>query len=229
MRAAGYAVRVAPRAWIALLVAGAVFGVYWQVRTHDFVDFDDFVYIVDNPHLQDGLSAAGIAHDFGSIYHLNWHPLTSVSYRIDYELYGLDATARSLPGYVDWNFLLESRSGERHVLKISDPSEPREALEFQNQAMERLSTKADAPMSPRVCPTPSGDLIATLPATGAGHFVRLESLEPRPLCQIADFIRDVRNGFTIGIPQNRNQEPPLGINRQTNVDIMLKDNLNETI
>jgi tetratricopeptide (TPR) repeat protein len=96
-------VRVAPRAWIALLVAGAVFGVYWQVRTHDFVNFDDPVYIVDNPHLQDGFSAAGIAHDFVSIYHLNWHPLTSVSYRIDYELYGLDA-----PGYLFTNVILHA-------------------------------------------------------------------------------------------------------------------------
>ena len=53
---ASYDVHVAPRPWIALLVAGAVFGVYFQVRTHDFVNFDDPVYVVDNPHLQDGLS-----------------------------------------------------------------------------------------------------------------------------------------------------------------------------
>jgi tetratricopeptide (TPR) repeat protein len=80
-----------------------VFGVYFQVRAHDFVNFDDPIYITDNPHLRDGLSAAGIARDFGSVYHLNWHPLTSVSYRIDYELYGLDA-----PGYLFTNVILHA-------------------------------------------------------------------------------------------------------------------------
>jgi tetratricopeptide (TPR) repeat protein len=84
-------------------VAGAVFAVYFQVRTHDFVNFDDPVYIIDNPHLADGLSASGIAHDFGSVYHLNWHPLTSISYRVDYELHGLDA-----PGYLLTNVLLHA-------------------------------------------------------------------------------------------------------------------------
>jgi len=73
-------------------VAGAVFGVYFQVRSHDFVNFDDSAYITDNPNLRDGLSAAGIARDFGSVHHLNWHPLTSVSYRIDFELHGLRAS-----------------------------------------------------------------------------------------------------------------------------------------
>jgi tetratricopeptide (TPR) repeat protein len=87
-----YDVRVAPRSWIALLVAGAVFGVYFQVRSHDFVNFDDSAYITDNPHLRDGLSAAGVARDFGSVHHLNWHPLTSVSYRVDFELHGLRAS-----------------------------------------------------------------------------------------------------------------------------------------
>jgi hypothetical protein len=96
-------VRVAPRSWIALLVAGAVFGVYFQVRTHDFVNFDDRVYITDNPHLREGLSAAGIARDFGSVYHLNWHPLTSVSYRIDRELHGLHA-----PGFLLANVALHA-------------------------------------------------------------------------------------------------------------------------
>jgi tetratricopeptide (TPR) repeat protein len=96
-------VRVAPRSWIALLVAGAVFAVYFQVRTHDFVNFDDSVYITDNPHLSEGLTAAGIARDFGSVYHLNWHPLTSVSYRIDRALYGLRA-----PGFLLTNVALHA-------------------------------------------------------------------------------------------------------------------------
>ena len=84
-------------------MAGAVFGVYFQVRTHDFVNFDDRVYITDNPHLREGLSAAGIARDFGSVYHLNWHPLTSVSFRIDRELHGLHA-----PGFLLTNVALHA-------------------------------------------------------------------------------------------------------------------------
>lgn len=98
-----YSARVAPRPWIALLVSVAAFAVYFQVRTHDFVDFDDQFYIIDNPHLREGLNAAGIARDFSSVHHLNWHPLTSLSFRVDYELYGLDA-----PGYLLTNAALHA-------------------------------------------------------------------------------------------------------------------------
>jgi tetratricopeptide (TPR) repeat protein len=72
------------------LLVAAIAAVYGQVGRHEFVDFDDTRYIVENPRLREGLGAGGIVGDFTSPYYLNWHPLTSVSFRIDYALYGLE-------------------------------------------------------------------------------------------------------------------------------------------
>jgi hypothetical protein len=85
---AGYDVRVAPRSWIALLVVGAVFVVYFQVRTHDFVNFDDPIYIVENPNLQAGLSLETVTRAFSEIYELNWIPLTWISLLVDHAVFG---------------------------------------------------------------------------------------------------------------------------------------------
>jgi len=94
---------MASRTLVVSFIVVASLMVYFQVRDHDFVYFDDQVYIIDNPHLLDGVTAAGIAHDFSTVYHLNWHPLTSISYRVDYALYGLEA-----PGFLLTNVVLHS-------------------------------------------------------------------------------------------------------------------------
>ncbi len=75
----------------AALLALAVVAVYAQVRHHDFVDYDDLRYVVENPTLALGF-AEGVARDFAAPYYGNWIPLTSLSLRIDHALYGLDAT-----------------------------------------------------------------------------------------------------------------------------------------
>jgi tetratricopeptide (TPR) repeat protein len=62
-----------PHAWIALLLAAATFAVFYQVRHHEFVGFDDYTYVVAfRP------------------YEVNWIPLTWISLQVDYALYGLD-------------------------------------------------------------------------------------------------------------------------------------------
>lgn len=94
---------MAPRSWIALLVAGAALAVYFQVCTHEFVYWDDQIYIFQNEALLEGLTAAGIAHDFSSTVSANWHPLTMLSLRIDHALYGLDAA-----GYLLTNAVLHA-------------------------------------------------------------------------------------------------------------------------
>ena len=69
-----------------LLAVGAVFG---QTFYHEFVNYDDDVYVYLNPHLREGLTGAGTAWAITSYYASNWHPLTWLSHMLDCQLYGL--------------------------------------------------------------------------------------------------------------------------------------------
>jgi tetratricopeptide (TPR) repeat protein len=69
-------------------VTWAVFG---QTLAHDFVNFDDHVYVYDNPLVIRGLSTEGIMSAFTHTHARNWHPLTTVSHMLDCQLYGLNA------------------------------------------------------------------------------------------------------------------------------------------
>ena len=75
---------------VCLFLALSILAVYWQVRTHDFVNFDDNVYVTDNPHVKAGLTLESIAWSFRGVHHGNWHPLTWISHMIDVSLYGMN-------------------------------------------------------------------------------------------------------------------------------------------
>ena len=45
------------------LITLAVFG---QARKHEFIDFDDDIYITDNPHVKAGLTWRGIRWAFSA-------------------------------------------------------------------------------------------------------------------------------------------------------------------
>ena len=72
-----------------LLLAAFTFAAYCQVGGHDFVNFDDKRYVLMNPNLEAGLSLEGLSWAFSSLYFSNWHPMTWLSYLLDYELWGL--------------------------------------------------------------------------------------------------------------------------------------------
>ena len=69
----------------------AVFVAFGASAGHEFVQFDDHEYIVDNPNVKGGLTGASLAWVFTSVHHLNWHPLTSITMMIDVSMFGLDA------------------------------------------------------------------------------------------------------------------------------------------
>ena len=79
----------------------AVLGAFGPTVGHDFIALDDDIYVTDNPGLVGGLSAENIAWAFSTLYAGFWHPVTWLSYLLDYELFGLDAT-----GYHASNVLL---------------------------------------------------------------------------------------------------------------------------
>lgn len=74
---------------VCLFLALAVFVVFGQTLRHDFVNYDDDVYVYENPAVTKGLSLGGIAGAFARAHGSNWHPLTTISHMADCQLYGL--------------------------------------------------------------------------------------------------------------------------------------------
>ncbi len=64
---------------------------FWQVRHHEFINFDDDLYIYDNSYVKAGLTRQGLVWALTKAHAYNWHPLTWLSHMLDCELYGLDA------------------------------------------------------------------------------------------------------------------------------------------
>ena len=74
---------------VGLVLVGLVLAVYGKTWNHEFIDFDDREYIVDNPFVNRGLSWDGVRWAFTRPHASNWHPLTWLSHMADCELFGL--------------------------------------------------------------------------------------------------------------------------------------------
>ena len=97
--------------------------------------------------------------------------------RLARDLYSLEASAICLPSERDQNFLLETASGERFVLKMANATEERTMLEAQNRVMDHLSKHID--LCPEVIPAKNGEEITIAESeNGANHFVRLVTYLP---------------------------------------------------
>jgi tetratricopeptide (TPR) repeat protein len=79
-----------------IALAAATLLVYVQVASHEFVNYDDYIYITQNPNIQHGLTGQSISWALTSGYALNWHPLTWVSHMIDVDLFGLKPAGHHL-------------------------------------------------------------------------------------------------------------------------------------
>ncbi len=76
---------------ICIILTFATFIAYEPVRYNDFTThFDDDAYIIDNSHVNSGLTIENILWACKSYHAHNWHPLTWISHMLDYELYGLN-------------------------------------------------------------------------------------------------------------------------------------------
>ncbi len=76
---------------IYLLLAALSLAVLSQTVFHNFVNFDDDIYVYNAPIIQAGLTVDGIAAAFASPHAGNWHPLTTLSHMLDCQIYGLNA------------------------------------------------------------------------------------------------------------------------------------------
>lgn len=73
-----------------LLLAIATVAVYCPVHKAKFINYDDGLYVVDNGHVNTGLTWGNVRWALFTFHASNWHPLTWVSHEGDVELFGLD-------------------------------------------------------------------------------------------------------------------------------------------
>jgi tetratricopeptide (TPR) repeat protein len=83
-------------AGIALALGLLVVAAYLQVRTFNFITYDDALYVTENPHVLGGLSLASIRWAFTNLEAANWHPLTWLSHMADISLFGTQPGAHHL-------------------------------------------------------------------------------------------------------------------------------------
>jgi len=84
----------------ALLLSIAVLIIYFNVQYFEFVNYDDPAYITENQIIKSGLTWKGVVWALTAKYHGNWHPITTISFMFEYEIFRLGA------GAYHWNNLL---------------------------------------------------------------------------------------------------------------------------
>ncbi len=110
--------------------------------------------------------------------------------------YGLDATARELPSYVDQNFHILDASGAEYVLKIYNSDEDPSFVDAQIVALRHIAGQISVLATPRIIPCLDG-----APATRAGeHELCLGSYLPgQPLADLPHpspgLLRDLGRGL----------------------------------
>jgi cytochrome c-type biogenesis protein CcmH/NrfG len=85
---------------MALVLAALTFATFRAVPGHDFVDWDDGLYVTANPHTQAGLEGEQLLWALTSLEPFNWHPLTLWSHMLDVELYGLNPEGHHLSSLI---------------------------------------------------------------------------------------------------------------------------------
>ncbi|MDD5063916.1 MAG: tetratricopeptide repeat protein [Phycisphaerae bacterium] len=75
--------------FISLALAASTLIAYEQVRLNGFVNYDDDLYVTENPNVNKGISGNSIIWAFTTGYCNNWHPLTWLSHMLDCQVFGL--------------------------------------------------------------------------------------------------------------------------------------------
>jgi tetratricopeptide (TPR) repeat protein len=85
--------RTRNKQYVFLICAGlalATIVAFGQVRYSDFVDYDDDIYVTENPHVKNGITGESISWAFTTGHAYNWHPLTWLSHMLDCQLFGTE-------------------------------------------------------------------------------------------------------------------------------------------
>jgi tetratricopeptide (TPR) repeat protein len=78
---------------VVLAIALASFAVYGQVLDHAFVDYDDYIYFIDDPDLNGRIEIADIVSAFVNTHQANWSPVTTLSILLGDALHGPNSAA----------------------------------------------------------------------------------------------------------------------------------------
>jgi tetratricopeptide (TPR) repeat protein len=86
-----------------LLLALATLALYNPVTRAPFLNYDDPIYITDNPQVRTGLNWNTMIWSFRTPQALDWHPITWLSYLLDSQMFGMNPA-----GYHITNVLLHA-------------------------------------------------------------------------------------------------------------------------
>jgi tetratricopeptide (TPR) repeat protein len=83
---------------VCVILALATIAAFEPLRHNGFVSFDDNIYITENPQVQRGLTFESVIWAFATPHGDTgfWHPLTSLSHLLDYELFALNPLGHHL-------------------------------------------------------------------------------------------------------------------------------------
>ncbi|HUI66846.1 MAG TPA: tetratricopeptide repeat protein [Nitrospirota bacterium] len=87
------------RYYVAAIVSLVTFVVYLPSLHHEFVEWDDAQYVVENLHIR-SINITFIKWAFANFHASNWHPLTWISHAIDYAIWGLNPLGHHLTNVI---------------------------------------------------------------------------------------------------------------------------------
>jgi protein O-mannosyl-transferase len=74
---------------ICIFIILATFSIYSQVQYHEFINYDDDIYITNNLNVQTGFTSESLEWAITNFITGNWSPVIWFSHMLDYQLYGL--------------------------------------------------------------------------------------------------------------------------------------------
>jgi tetratricopeptide (TPR) repeat protein len=82
--------------FICLLLAGITLAIYWPARNYDIVYYDDTLFVTENPEITAGLNWHSFEWAMASTTAANWHPVTSFSFVLTHQFFGINPGAEHL-------------------------------------------------------------------------------------------------------------------------------------
>jgi protein O-mannosyl-transferase len=76
---------------VCIILAVVTLAVFWQVKDHEFINFDDNLYVTENKQVRSGISLANLQWALTTSHTGYWHPLTWVTHMLDVQLFGMKA------------------------------------------------------------------------------------------------------------------------------------------
>ncbi len=89
--------KLSEKSWIlSICLAVVTITAYEPMRHNDFISLDDPAYVVDNPHVNKGITRESVIWAFTTPHSGNWHSLTWLSHILDCQVFGLNAIGHHL-------------------------------------------------------------------------------------------------------------------------------------